>query len=136
MTSTSLTPAPAKGWNIGLWVAQILLFLVYGLAGFMKTTQPIPDLAAMMVWPGIVPEVMVRFIGLAELAGALGLILPMLTKIQPRLTILAALGLTVLQVFAIIWHFSFAEFAALPVNAVLIGLSVFVLWGRRSKLPL
>ena len=136
MTSTPLTPAPAKGWNIGLWVAQILLFLVYGLAGFMKTTQPIPDLTAMMVWPGIVPELMVRFIGLAELAGALGLILPMLTKIQPRLTILAALGLTVLQVFAIIWHISFAEFAALPVNAVLIGLSVFVLWGRRNKLPL
>ena len=121
--------------NIGLWAAQILLLLFYGLTGYLKLTQPIPDLSATMGWPGMVPAAMVRFIGLSEFAGALGMVLPMLTKIQPRLTILAALGLSVLQVFAMIWHVIQGEFFVLPINLVLLALAVFVLWGRQTTLP-
>ncbi len=135
MTDATLAPTSPR-WNIGLWAAQILLLLFYGFTGFMKTTQPIPDLAAMMGWPGMVPVAMVRFIGIAELAGALGMVLPMLTKIQPRLTILAALGLSVLQVFAMIWHVTRGEFFVLPINAILLALALVVLWGRKTKLPL
>ena len=135
MTTTTLNDTSGR-WNIGLWVAQILLLLLYAFAGFMKLTQPIPDLAAMMGWPGMVPTALVRFIGLAEVAGAPGMLLPMLTKIQPRLTLLAALGLSVLQVCAIIWHMIQGEFSVLPVNLVLLSLAILVFWGRRSKLPL
>jgi len=128
--------AHSNRWNISLWVVQGLLLVLYGAVGIMKTTQPIPDLAAMIVWPGMVPEIMVRSIGLAELAGALGMVLPMLTKIQPRLTLWAAIGLMALQVCAMIWHVVLGEFAALPINAVLFGLAAFVYWGRKTKLPL
>ena len=123
--NTMTLPATSSRWNISLWAAQILLLLFYAFTGYMKLTQPIPDLAAMMGWPDMVPVAMVRFIGLAEFVGGLGMVLPMRTKIQPRLTILAALGLSVLQVFAMIWHIIHGEFFVLPINLVLLALAVF-----------
>lgn len=118
--------------NIGLWTAQVLLAALYGMVGFMKLTQPIPELTAMMGWPGLVPAAFVRFVGFAELAGAIGLILPMLTKIKRRLTILAALGFVVLQLAAMALHISRGEFSVLPVNIVLLALAAFVMLGRRK----
>lgn len=118
--------------TIALWAAQILLFAVFCLAGFMKATQPIPDLAEMMGWPGQAPALLVRFIGVAELAGAVGLILPVLTGIMPRLTALAALGLAVIQVLAMGLHIYRGEFEVLPVNLVLLALAMFVLFGRKN----
>lgn len=119
---------------LALWIDQILLAVAYGMAGVMKLTQPIPKLAVMMGWPGVVPEVMVRLIGTTELAGALGLVLPMLTKIQPRLTAFASLGLAILQICAMVFHLSRAEYEVLPINLVLFVLALFIAWGRRRVL--
>jgi hypothetical protein len=116
-----------------VWAATALLFVLYGMAGVMKTFRPIPDLAKMMVWPGDVPVWVVRLIGVAEIAGPLGLVLPALTGILPWLTPLAALGLAVIQVLAIGFHARRRETAkTLPMNLVLLALSLFVLWGRWS----
>lgn len=116
-----------------LWVASVLLVVFYGLAGFLKTFRPIPDLARMLGWPGDVPPALVRFIGVAELAGAAGVVLPVLTGIMTWLTPLAALGLSLVQVLAIPFHWRRGETAkSLPMNLVALALSVFVLWGRRS----
>jgi uncharacterized membrane protein YphA (DoxX/SURF4 family) len=120
-----------------VWVATALLALAYGMAGVMKTFRPIPDLAKMMVWPGDVPPPLVRFVGVSELAGALGLILPMLTLILAWLTPLAAIGLSLVQILAIGFHARRGEIAkSLPVNLVLLALSLFVLWARRGLLGL
>ena len=126
----------ASKLNIGLWAAQILLALLFGMAGFMKLTMPIPDLAAMMAWPGNVPVSLVRFIGFAELAGAIGVILPALTKIKPHLTPLAAAGFTIIQVLAVPVHIFQGDIAMMaPINAGLLGLALFVIWGRWKALP-
>ena len=123
--------------NIGLWVAQVMLALVFGMAGVMKLTMAIPDLAAMMTWPGNFPEVMVRFIGAAELLGAIGIILPAATKILPLLTPLAAAGFALVQILAIPVHVSQGDIAMVgPINVILLGLSLFVIWGRYRKLPI
>jgi uncharacterized membrane protein YphA (DoxX/SURF4 family) len=121
--------------NIGLWVAQALLAALYLMAGWMKLTQPIDALAAMsMAWAPTMPEPFVRFVGLMEVLGAIGLILPAATRILPFLTPLAALGLTIVQVAAIILHAVRGETAmSLPLNLVLLALSLFVLWGRTRK---
>lgn len=121
--------------TIALWVAQIILATIFALAGFMKATQPIADLAAMMGWPGQAPVALVRFIGIAELAGAVGLVLPVLTGIMPRLTALAALGLAVVQVLAMGLHIYRGEFEVLPINVILLALAVFVTQGRRTVSP-
>jgi len=123
--------------NSGLWAAQIMLALVFGAAGVMKTTSAIPELAAMMTWPGHVPAWLVRFIGAAELAGALGMILPAITRIQPNLTPLAAAGFAVIQLLAIPVHISQGDIVMVgPINVILLGLSLFVIWGRYRKLPI
>jgi len=71
--------------NAALWVAQILLALAFGAAGIIKITQPHEKLAASMGWPSDFSPGFVRFIGAAELLGALGLILPAVTGIAPVL---------------------------------------------------
>jgi uncharacterized membrane protein YphA (DoxX/SURF4 family) len=128
--------ATPKGWNISLWVAQVLLAVAFGMAGFMKMTQPIAELAQKMVWPGDVSPALVRFIGVSEFAAALGLILPAATRIKPALTPLAGAGLVLIMLFAAIFHAARGEFGALPMNFVLGALAAFVAWGRLRKAPI
>jgi uncharacterized membrane protein YphA (DoxX/SURF4 family) len=131
------TSIPAgKPLRIGLWVAQVLVAVVFILAGFTKFTTPIPDLSKMMAWTGQTPEMFVRIIGLIDMAGGIGILLPALTRILPRLTVLAALCCSVLQVFAIVFHVSRGEAMMTPLNFVLLALSVFVFWGRSKRVPI
>ena len=137
MSSTAIEIAsPGRRLRIGLWVAQGLIFFVFAAAGLVKLLTPIPQLAAMMPWTGDHSEAFVRIIGLIDLAGGIGILLPALTRIMPRLTVLAALGCTVLQVFAITFHVSRGEAAVTPLNFVLLLLALFVLWGRARKAPI
>ena len=76
------------------------------------------------------PEGLVRFIGVAELAGALGLLLPALTRRKPVLTAWAATGLLVMMALALVVHIARGEPQALPVNFVLGGVAAFIAWGR------
>ncbi|CAE6780365.1 DoxX family protein [Xanthomonas arboricola] len=135
-TSASSTAIRSRKLHISLWVAQGTLALLYAGTGFMKATQPIAALTAMMQWPGVAPEALVRFIGIAELVGALGLILPSLLRIAPKLTPLAATGLVLIQVLAIPFHLSRGEASVVPVNLVLLALAAFVAWGRWRKAPI
>lgn len=138
-TAALSTPAevrPGRGIQIGLWVAQILLALAFGMAGAMKATTPYDQLAAAMSWVPYAPEALVRFIGISEIAGALGLVLPALTRIQPRLTPLAAALLAIVMVLAAATHAWFAEWSGIGVNAVLGGLAAFVAWGRTVRAPI
>ena len=116
--------------NIVLWVVQILLAAAFGMVGFTKVTQPIDAMVGMMPWAADVPALLVRFIGIAELLGAVGLILPGLTKIQPRLTAYAAAGLVLLMLLASLFHASRGEFGNIGLNAVLLILAAFVAYRR------
>ncbi len=127
------TETPGKVWTIALWAAQLLLAAAYGLFGSMKAAQPLDELAMMMQWiPGFSP-LFVRSLGVVEVLGAIGLILPSLTRIQPRLTVIAALCILVHQFCAVALHASKGEFGVLGLNFVLIALAAFIFWGRRSK---
>ena len=127
---------PRRALNIALWVAQVLLAGMFLMAGVMKLTQPLDALGAQMPWVASVPAALVRFIGAAELAVALGLLLPSLTRIQPRLTVLAALGLIVVMVLASAFHLSRGEGAAVPMNLVLAAVAAFIAWGRSKAAPI
>ena len=114
-----------------LWAAQFLLAGMFGIAGALKAFRPKEWLDARMPWAEDYDGPFVRLVGVAELAGAAGVILPMATGILPWLAPLAALGFAVIQVLAIGVHHRRNEIAqALPINLVLFGLSLFVLWGR------
>ena len=137
MSSTATrTAQPRRALHISLWIAQVLLAGMFLMTGVMKLTQPIDALAAQMPWVTSFAPAMVRFIGAAELAGALGLLLPSLTRIQPRLTVLAALGLVVVMVLASALHLSRGEGAMVPMNLALAALAAFVAWGRSKAAPI
>jgi hypothetical protein len=119
--------------RIALWAAQVLLFVPFVMFGLMKLFKPIVDLAVMMPWTGQLPVAFVRFIGVVDVAGGLGILLPAVTRIRPELGIWAARGIIALQVLAIVFHGSRKEFMMLPLNFVLLALAIFVLWGRSRK---
>lgn len=118
--------------NIALWIVQVLLVGMYGMAGSMKTFQP--DAVrknAQMTWAHDKQDGYIRFVGVSELLGTLGLILPILTGILAWLTPVAAIGLSLIQLLAIFSvHLPKKEYNVIPVNIVLLALSVFVAYGR------
>lgn len=138
MSMSESSTASSRFWNIGLWAAQIMLFVLFGGPGVMKTFMDPTALASMgIAWAADVPVWFLRFIGLCEMAGALGMILPAATRILPFLTPLAGLGFVIIQVLAIGFHAFRGETSqVLPVNLVYLALSLFVLWGRTRKAPI
>lgn len=116
--------------NIALWIAQVLLAGMYGMAGTMKITQ-IARVRELMPWSKSRSDGFIRFVGISELLGALGMILPMLTGILPWLTPVAAIGLSIIQLLAIFQeHLPKKEYNVLPINVILLVLAVFVVVSR------
>jgi putative oxidoreductase len=125
----------SKVWNVSLWVAQILLAGMFLMVGVMKTFTPIEELAKMVPLAGEMPG-FTRFIGVSELAGAIGLILPAAFRIRPQLTTIAAGALSFVMVLAMIYHILKGEYAAIGTNIVLGILGGFIVFGRLNKAPI
>jgi hypothetical protein len=124
-----------KAWHVCLWIAQILLAGMFLMVGFMKTVTPIAELSRMVPMAADMP-VLIRFIGISELAGGLGLLLPAALRIWPHLTALAAAALAVVMVLAMIFHIARGESSAIGTNIVLGILAAFIAWGRLQKAPI
>ena len=120
-----------------LGTLQLLLALVFLMAGVTKIMTPAADLVAMMSWVASVPAAAVPVIGVLEVAGALGLILPWLTGIQPGLVRLAASGLVLTMIGAVITHIAIGEPITQAIPALVLGiLAGVVAYGRTVLLPL
>jgi putative oxidoreductase len=133
-TKGAASDGGSKGLRIGLWVVQVLLALVFAMSGGMKLAVPYEELLKQGPWVRNVPEGLVKFIGVAEVSGALGVILPAATRIKPLLTPLAAAGFVVIMVLASGLHVSLGQPPILQV--ILGGLAAFVAWGRFRKAPI
>jgi uncharacterized membrane protein YphA (DoxX/SURF4 family) len=122
--------------NTAIWIVQILLALAFGMAGFMKLTQPREKLATNMGWVNDFAPNIVKTIGGLELLAAIGLIVPALTGILPILTPVAAIGLILTMLGASLTHFRRGEMPMIAVNLVLLALAAFVVYGRFVAVPL
>ncbi len=122
--------------NIALWVVQGLLALLFLMAGSMKAFTPLAVMRKKMTWANDFPAAFVRFLGVAELLGAIGLIAPAVTRIQSWLTVAAAVGFVMVMVSAFVFHTSRREYQNIGVPLVLLGLSVFIVLGRGVLAPL
>lgn len=117
--------------NIALWIVAIVLAVAFAAAGVMKLTQPKDKLAASgMGWTESYSASAVKAIGAVELLGAVGLILPGVVGISPILVPLAATGLALVMVGAIVTHARRSETQPIAANVVLLALTLFVVWGR------
>jgi hypothetical protein len=106
------------------------------LVGYLHAAAPIAASAAHAPWVASLPVAMVRTIGVAELTGALGLLLPAATRIRPTLTPLAAAGLAALMALAIPFHLMRGETGAIGINLLLGTLAALVVWGRTTRAPI
>ncbi|HKC68965.1 MAG TPA: DoxX family protein [Bacteroidia bacterium] len=120
----------SKGMNAALWTAQILLAASL-LTGTALKFMPIEKVSAMMPWTGQIPVIYVRLLGVIDLLGAAGLILPMWLNIKPQLTKWAATGCTALMVCAIIFHVLRGEASVIGFNIFCIVLAVFIALKRK-----
>jgi uncharacterized membrane protein YphA (DoxX/SURF4 family) len=121
--------------NIILWIVQILLAAAFLMAGFSKAFQPLDALGQMIPWTLDIPLALVRFIGVSELLAGIGLIAPAITGIKPRLTILAAAGIILVMVSAIVFHLARGEYGYILFNLVLLAPAAFVAYGRWQVAP-
>ncbi|GGG97939.1 hypothetical protein GCM10011416_14990 [Polaribacter pacificus] len=125
-----------KAIHITLWITQGLLGIMFLMAGLMKVSQPIDALAASLPWVTDTSAGLVRFIGISEFLGGLGLFLPSILRIKPLLTVWAALGLATVMIFALVFHAVRGEFSAIGMNLILFGIAIFIAWGRSRKAPI
>lgn len=122
--------------DIGLWVVQGLLAVVFLMVGMAKLTKSKEELAERMDWVEDFSLGTIRFIGGVEVLAAIGLILPGLFGIAPILVPIAASGLVVTQIGAVIVHARRSEPKMIIGNVVLIALALFVAWARFGDYPL
>lgn len=125
-----------KALHITLWIAQALLAAMFIMAGFMKALQPVEALLESLPWVASTPLGLVRFIGVCELLGGIGLLLPAILRIKPFLTIWAALGIGAIMLLAAIFHGSRGEFEAIGFNVFMLAITLFIAWGRSKKAPI
>jgi hypothetical protein len=113
---------------IAYWIVAALLALFYVYSGGVKILRSREKLQPMMKWVDSTPLPVVRLIGVLEVLGAIGLIVPPLTGIAPALAFAAAVGLVAVQVGAVIVHLARGEARQLGFNIALIVLAVVTVW--------
>jgi hypothetical protein len=118
--------------NIVLWVIQVLLALIFLFAGVTKLILPIEEMTKQMAMPGL----FLRFLGVAEVLGTLGLILPGLFRIKTWLTPLAAAGLMVIVIGATVTTLMIGGGATALFPLVTALLAAFVAYGRWRLAPI
>lgn len=120
--------------DLALWIAQVLAALMFGFHGstLLFGTE---RARVQFPWAKDVSNPLLRFIGVAEILGAVGLILPALTRVQPWLTPLAGIGLCLVMVLAAAFHIARREWPNVVFNVVLGALAAFVAYGRYFVIP-
>jgi hypothetical protein len=124
-----------EAMTLALWIVQILLALGFTLSGFVKVSQPVAKLRARGNWPKHVAPLVIRLIGSLEIFGALGLIVPKATGYLPWLTPVAAVGLVLTMIGAILTHVRLHEAKAVGVPVFLLLLALFIAVGYFVFVP-
>ena len=114
--------------TVAYWVLAALLGAFYLFAGGKKLAQSKEQLAPMMGWVDRTPMWLVRVIGVVEVAGVGGLILPCATGVAPVLALVAAIGFVILQILASGVHLSRGEKKEVSLNVALIALAGVTVW--------
>jgi uncharacterized membrane protein YphA (DoxX/SURF4 family) len=117
--------------NLALWIVAIVLAAIFAASGLMKQFVPKDKLVTSgQGWAQDFSPTSIRLIGIAEILGAIGVVLPAAVRIAPVLVPLAAVGLALVMAGAVVVNARRKDGATIVVNLVLIALALFVAWGR------
>ena len=141
--STTFTPAAAPvsaararavaGYrNLALWTLQGWAAMFFFAAGYAKLTEPLDNLVALMNWPALVSENLVRGVGIVEVILALGMLAPLLSwKLGRWPLLISAAGLTALEAVMLSVHAAGLDIGLALTNVALLAITIPVLLGRR-----
>lgn len=115
--------------NVTLWIVQIILAAGFVYSGWMKTVG-IESSKKTWAWVNDVPKSLVVWIGIAELLGALGLVLPWALNMAPVLTPIAAIALAAVALSGMLFHIRRTEYREIGVNIFFVVLALIVAIGR------
>jgi hypothetical protein len=141
-TSFVATSTTTKTMNIALWIAQVLWGFFFCFTGFGKMLCYRPDvwnltLHQPVAWFSAAPQSLFVFIGVCEFLGGVGLILPAMTGVKPKLTPYAAIGLALVMILAVAFHIVRGEVSFfVPMNLVIAGGVAFIAYGRLMASPI
>ena len=121
--------------NKVLWVLQVVLGIYFIAVGVMHFVVP-DGLPELMSWMYDLSDELHIVAGTAEILGGLGLIVPAVTKIQPQLTVFAALGLIAVMIGAIVWHIGREEYTSMATNVLNTLVLAYIAYGRARLAPL
>jgi uncharacterized membrane protein len=121
--------------EIALSIAQGVLGAMMIMAGIMKSLQSKEKLAPKLPWVKDFSATTVKFVGVSELLGGIGLIVPWYTGILPVLTPIAAVGIGIIMVLAAVYHFQHEEYRGIGINMFLVAIAAFIAYGRFQLLP-
>ena len=116
-----------------LWIAQVLLALAMLSAGIIKLNSA--DELLTSYYP-LFPAMFIRFIGVCEILGAIGLVVPAALRIRPELTPLAAAGIAIIMAGAVISTIAMGAPSAIAMPLILFLLAVFIAYGRWNLAPI
>lgn len=116
--------------NTALWIAQVILAFAFLGAGGLKLAKSREELEPRMAYVEDFTDQQSKLVGLVEVLGGLGVILPAVTGIAPILTPIAAVGLVIVMIVAAALHVRRGELPLIIPNVILGGLAAFVAWGR------
>jgi uncharacterized membrane protein YphA (DoxX/SURF4 family) len=119
--------------NITLWVLQVLLAVAFFAHGMLFLNPP-PEIAVQM--NESLPRWFQLFLGVAEIAAAVGLILPGITRILPQLVPAAAAGIVIIMLSATVLHIVRAEYSSAAITAVLLAMAAFTAYARWRTVPI
>jgi uncharacterized membrane protein YphA (DoxX/SURF4 family) len=123
--------------NLALWIIAIVLAVAFVGSGLLKLVRTKEQLVTSgFGWAQDFSPSTIRLIGVAEILGAIGLILPAAVHIAPILVPLAAIGLALVMAGAAVVHARRNEAPMVAINVVLLALALFVAWGRLGPYPL
>ena len=121
--------------NITLWLLQALTAITFGGHGFLLISGP-QRMAERVPWVRALPAAFVRLLGLLEILGAIGVVVPAATGVLPSLTVAAAGGLVAMMLLAMLFHVTRREWPNIGLNFVLGALAFAVAYGRLVIEPL
>lgn len=119
--------------NIVLWILQVLLAIAFLAHGYMFLF-PSPEIAALM--NASLPRWFQLFLGVAEVAAGVGLVLPGVTRIQPGLVTWAAVGIVMVMISATVWHLARAEWSSAAITFLLLVMAASLAYMRHRVLPI
>jgi uncharacterized membrane protein YphA (DoxX/SURF4 family) len=125
-----VAPKPAKALGTALWAAQIILAALFLFAGVMKFVMPVEEMTRGSSLPGS----FFHFIGVMEVLGGIGLVLPSLLRISPFLTPVAACGLLIIMAGATVTSIPMGWISLFPFFVGIVA--AFVAYGRFKLLPI